>query len=430
MDAERAALIERIAARDSEVARLQSEMSDLETQRNAANELRTRNARLAAELDAERKSAAEKIALLAEAQAELKNSFQGSRAGAPSQQPHVPRLGAEALAKHQQGAQGDLEKRQQAITELVTPVKHSLDKLDGRINDIEKAREGAYGSLLSTVQTLHQGQVDLRRETSNLVKALRQPAARGRWGELQLRRTVEVAGMLAHCDFTEQVSVEGEDGRLRPDLVVHLPGGGNIVVDAKVPLLAYQDAMEADDDATCQRLLADHARQVREHVTRLGRKAYHDQFEQSPDFVVLFLPSDMYFSAALQQDPALIEFGAREKVVVATPSTLIPLLRVVAFGWRQEALARNAREISDLGRQLYDRLCTLAGHWSKVGKNLGEAVGAYNSAVASMETRVLVTARRFKDLDAVPDGRDIAVLEPIEVVPRALHLPEFETESA
>ena len=431
MNAERAALIERIAARDSEVARLQSEMSDLETQRNAANELRAQNARLAAELDAERTSAREKLAVLNEAQEQLTSAFRGLSAQAlQANNQSFLDLAAQTLGKYQQGAQGDLERRQQAIVELVAPVKLSLDKLDGRIHDIERLREGAYQALTTQVRSLNEGQGDLRRETLNLVKALRQPAARGRWGELQLRRVVEMSGMVEHCDFVEQASVTGEDGRQRPDVVVRLPGGLNIVIDAKTPLSAYLEAAETDDEDVRKQRLVDHARQVRDHMTRLGRKAYQAQFDPTPDLVVLFLPGEMLFSAALQQDPGLIEFGVGAKVMLATPTTLITLLRAISYGWKQEALARNAQEISELGRQLHERISVMAAHWTRLGKNLGDAVGAYNGAVASLETRVLVSARRFKELKAVPDGRDIAVLEPIEVVPRALHLPEFETESA
>jgi DNA recombination protein RmuC len=250
----------------------------------------------------------------------------------------------------------------------------SRQKLDGRIHDIEKLREGAYQSLMAQVCSLSEGQGDLRRETLNLVKALRQPAARGRWGELQLRRVVEMAGMVEHCDFVEQASVTGEDGRQRPDVIVRLPGGLNIVVDAKTPLSAYLEAAETDDDE-------------------------------------------------------LIEFGVGEKVMLATPTTLITLLRAISYGWKQEALAHNAQEISELGRQLHERISVMATHWARVGKNLGEAVGAYNGAVASLETRVLVSARRFKELRVVPDGREIGVLDPIELVPRALQLLELETEA-
>ena len=473
MDAERAALVERIAARDMEVARLQGDVSDVHArwqtatadlreegekrsaaEQNAARvpqlevalreaaqaadtrdetnlELRTENARLKAELDAERASAREKLAVLDQTQEQLTSAFRGLSAQAlQANNQSFLDLAAQTLGKYQQGAQGDLERRQQAIHELVAPVKLSLDKLDGRIHDIEKLREGAYQALTTQVRSLNEGQVDLRRETLNLVKALRQPAARGRWGELQLRRVVEMAGMVEHCDFVEQASVTGEDGRQRPDVVVRLPGGLNIVVDAKTPLSAYLEAAETDDDEVRRQRLVDHARQVRDHMTRLGRKSYQAQFDPTPDLVVLFLPGEMLFSAALQQDPELIEFGVGEKVMLATPTTLITLLRAVSYGWKQEALARNAHEISELGRQLHERISVMAAHWARVGKNLGEAVGAYNGAVASLETRVLVSARCFRELKAVPDGREIAVLEPIEVVPRALQLLELETEPA
>lgn len=430
VEPERATLIERIASREIEIARLDAALHDAASvakDTDAANaELKADVARVTEKLEAERALAAERLVVVEKAQEELTSTFSAlSGQALQSNNQMFLDLAAQTLGRFQQDAKGDLERRQQAIQELVAPVKLSLDKLDGRIHDIERLREGAYQALTTQVRVLAEGQGDLRRETFSLVKALRQPVARGRWGELQLRKVVEMAGMVEYCDFVEQASINGEDGRLRPDLVVRLPGGLNIVVDAKTPLSAYLDAAETDDDDVRKKHLIDHARQVRDHMTQLGRKSYQDQFDPTPDLVVLFLPGEMLFSAALQQDPQLIEFGVGEKVVLATPTTLITLLRTVAYGWKQEALARNAQEISELGRQLHDRISVLAGHWARVGRNLGEAVGAYNSAVASMETRVLVSARRFRDLKAVPDEREIDVLEPIETIPRTLDVPEL-----
>ena len=430
VEPERATLIERIASREIEIARLDAALHDAASvakDTDAANaELKADVARVTEKLEAERALAAERLVAVEKAREELTSTFSAlSGQALQSNNQMFLELAAQTLGRFQQDAKGDLERRQQAIQELVAPVKLSLDKLDGRIHDIERLREGAYQALTTQVRVLAEGQGDLRRETFSLVKALRQPVARGRWGELQLRKVVEMAGMVEYCDFVEQASINGEDGRLRPDLVVRLPGGLNIVVDAKTPLSAYLDAAETDDDDVRKKHLIDHARQVRDHMTQLGRKSYQDQFDPTPDLVVLFLPGEMLFSAALQQDPQLIEFGVGEKVVLATPTTLITLLRTVAYGWKQEALARNAQEISELGRQLHDRISVLAGHWARVGRNLGEAVGAYNSAVASMETRVLVSARRFRDLKAVPDEREIDVLEPIETIPRTLDVPEL-----
>jgi DNA recombination protein RmuC len=334
-------------------------------------------------------------------------------------------LARTSLGEFQRGASSELEKRQQAVDALVAPIRDSLERMGEKLSSIEKERHGHYASLVAQLRQVSADHSKLQVETSGLVRALRTAPARGRWGELQLRRVVELAGMLEHCDFSEQETLGAEGRRVRPDLVVRLPGGKSVVVDAKAPLEAYLDAHETVDEAAREVKLKDHARRVRAHVAALAAKSYWSELEGAPDFVVLFLPGEPFFAAALQYDAGLVEYAADQRVVVASPTTLIALLRAVHHGWQQERIAEEAQRVARLGRELYERVATLGGHFVRLGKSLDRAVSSYNDAVGSVETRVLVTARRLRELGPGAGADEIPELEQVHTSARRLQAPAF-----
>jgi DNA recombination protein RmuC len=429
-EAERATLAERLRGREGEVLELrralEAERSRARQLQDACTGLEVRLSSHLASAAEERRAMEEKLELLTEARDELAQSFKALSADALRMNSQAFLELAELhLSRFQEGARADLSQRERSIEELVKPLRESLQKVDAQVGQLEQARAQAYGSLAQQLQSLASTQESLRAETASLVGALRAPTVRGRWGEIQLRRVVEMAGMVECCDFVQQETVTGERGRLRPDLVVRLPGDKSVVVDSKAPLQAYLEAMDARDEPTRLAKLREHAAQTRAHLKALGDKAYWEQFPATPEFVVMFLPGETFFSAALEQDPALIEAGVDRQVILATPTTLIALLRAVAYGWRQENVARNAQEIRELGRALYDRIRTLSRHFAELGRNLDRAVDAYNTSVGSLEVRVLPGARRFKELGAAV-GEDLPVLPTLATAVRPLRAPELD----
>ena len=355
-----------------------------------------------AKYEAEIKAADDKLRLLEEARDSLKDSFKALSADALSKNNEsFIKLAEENLKKHQQSARDDLEKRQQAITKTVEPVSQTLKTFSDRVNKIEERRIESEGSIKKELQKLSEMHLRLDQSTSSLVQALRAPQVRGQWGEMHLRRTVEMAGMINYCDFEEQSSVETDEGqRQRPDMLIRLPNERRVVVDSKVPIAAYLDALETDSSEVQSERMKAHARHLRTHIKDLSTKAYWSQFDNAPEFVVLFIPNEAIFSAALEEDPSLIELGVENKVILATPTTLIALLKAVAYGWQQEAITREAKEIAALGREIYDRLSVVIGHFVKLGKSIDQSVGNYNKAMNSVDSRLMVTARKFESLES------------------------------
>jgi len=359
-------------------------------------------ASIEAKYEAEIKAADDKLKLLEEARDSLKDSFKALSADALSKNNEsFIKLAEENLKKHQQSAKDDLEKRQQAITKTVEPVSQELKTFSERVNKIEERRIESEGSIKKELQKLSEMHLRLDQSTSSLVQALRAPQVRGQWGEMHLRRTVEMAGMINYCDFEEQSSVETDEGqRQRPDMLIRLPNERRVVVDSKVPIAAYLDALETDSSEVQSERMKAHARHLRTHIKDLSTKAYWSQFDNAPEFVVLFIPNEAIFSAALEEDPSLIELGVENKVILATPTTLIALLKAVAYGWQQEAITREAKEIAALGREIYDRLSVVIGHFVKLGKSIDQSVGNYNKAMNSVDSRLMVTARKFESLES------------------------------
>jgi DNA recombination protein RmuC len=420
-----AALQERLRNREEQLAELRARHDTQETENR---ELRNEFAVLKTRLEEERRGTEEKLAVLERAKTEMTEAFKAlSSEALQNNSKAIMEHAKLAFEKFHEGARGDLEKRQLAISELVRPVRESLGKVDEKLGKVEEIRREAYGALLAQVGTMQEGQQQLREETHRLVQALHKPTVRGRWGEIQLRRVVELAGMTGYCDFDEQVTVTTDEGRLRPDMVVKLPGGKRIVVDSKVALDAYLNAVEEQDEEKRAALLLQHAKQMRTHMLQLAGKAYWDHLTPTPEFVVMFIPGETFFSAALMQDPTLLEQGLEKRVIPASPTTLIALLRAIAYGWQQEKMAESAAEVSRTGRELYERVLKFVEHLEKVGRGLNSSVDAYNRAVGSLESRVLVSARRLKELGA-GTTKVIGTLDAVDKFPRELQAPETAGE--
>ena len=387
---------------------------------------RPEQVRLHTELEKDRATHADRLKAYQESDQRLRETFQSLSAEAlQTNNRAFLELAEVRLRAARTEATSDIDARKKAIEDLLTPLHKTLDQVDREIKDSERRRVETGAELMQRIALLDSMGQNLRSETTRLVDALKRPGVRGRWGELQLKRVVELAGMLDRCDFEEQQTFNADERRMRPDLIVHLPGGKHVIVDAKAPLDAYLKALEAPDEVSRQALLADHARQVRNHLTQLSAKGYAAHIHPTPDFVVMFLPGEMFFSAALEQDPSLIEFGVELRVIPASPTTLIALLRAVAYGWQQEAMEENAKKICELGRHLYDSVRVLGGHFDTLGSKLKGSLDAYNQAVGSLESNVLVKARRFKELQAASDAEEIKPIEVIDRVPRALQAPEL-----
>jgi DNA recombination protein RmuC len=403
-----------VQQRDTEIARMRNE---LDAERQAKIEAVTK-------FDAAQKSFEEQKALIEVMKTEMTDTFNAlSSAALKSSSEDFLRLASEHLGKVVADTKGRLGEHQAALDGMLKPLHETLKRYEEQIRSIEESRHKAYGSLEEQLRALASTHEHLQRETSNLVSALRKPQVRGRWGEMQLRRVAELSGMSTHCDFTEQLSVDTEKGKIRPDMIVHLPMEREIVVDSKVSLDAYLDAVSASTEDERRTKMEKHAQQVRTHMNKLASKEYWSQFKQSPEFVVLFIPGESFLSSALEIDTALIEDGIQRRVIIATPTTVIALLRAIAYGWRQEQMTKNAEEISELGRQLYERMTTLAQHFDNIGSNLEKAIAAYNKAVGSMESRILPSVRKFKELGAT-GADEIPIIEQIDQKPRNLSILE------
>jgi DNA recombination protein RmuC len=399
----------RLFETEQELREMREELVGLKIKRSEQNAYMTEQKRLSEE----------KLIMIKESQDRLTQAFQAlsSEALEKSNRSFL-NLAEQTLAKFQEKAKGDLDKKHQSFEALVKPVQTSLTRLDQGMREMEKERKGDQESLKAQMSAMLQLEKELRLETSTLVKALRAPTVRGRWGEMQLKRVVELAGMVNHCDFYEQES--SAEGSMRPDVIIRLPGHKQVIVDAKTPCEAFLEAMQSEDQDLKIEKLKMHARHVRHHIQALGKKSYWQSFQPTPEFVVLFIPSDHFFSSALEYDPTLIEIGVEQGVIIATPTTLIGLLRAIAYGWKQEKLSQHAEEVSRLGHELYKRIVDMNHHWIRVGRSLGSAVESYNKAVGSLESRVLVSARKFKDLGAASAGAEIDELSPIDRIPREI----------
>ena len=408
---------------------LRPRLRSLAVQAALAGKLERELERARADLEHERARAQERLATVNDAQARLTASFKALSAEAlQSSMVQLAELSRAQLQTAQATATGELDQRRAAVEQLVAPLKEQLGRVDSQLTRLDQERRESRGRLEAQLKTLSDTGEKLRTETGALVTALRKPNARGQWGQMQLRNVVELAGMVRHCDFVEQSSLAGEDGALRPDLIVSLPGGKHVVVDAKAPLQGVLDAYQARDEEERQRHLRDHARLLRKHVKALAEKAYWTGLETSPDFVVMFLPGEHLYGAALEADPALIEYAMARRVLIATPTTLLAMLRAVGYGWQQERVAESAQAISDLGRELHGRLVKLSGLLATLGSRLNGAVRAYNDTVGSYEARVLPGARRFAEHGAVAEGRELPPLEHVTISARSVHSTEVELE--